>query len=134
MKAFNHHNANSVDEALALLRDYEGRARLIAGGTDLLGLLKDDIFLDYPEALINIKTISGPRSRASMSSLKKLQNLPARRNFRIWAPSAGIYARTIDAGIIDILTRWAGAFYVTVRENTHALPSREITATMPLWG
>lgn len=59
MRAFNHHNANSVGEALALLRDYDGRARLIAGGTDLLGLLKDDIFLDYPEALINIKTISG---------------------------------------------------------------------------
>jgi xanthine dehydrogenase YagS FAD-binding subunit len=59
MRAFNHHNANSVEEALAYLRDYEGKARLIAGGTDLLGILKDDIFLDYPEALINIKTIPG---------------------------------------------------------------------------
>ena len=48
-----------MDEALSLLRDYQGRAKLIAGGTDLLGGLKDHILPDYPEALINIKTISG---------------------------------------------------------------------------
>ncbi len=59
MRSFNHHNVNSVDEALALLRDYEGRASLIAGGTDLLGTLKGEILPDYPEALINIKTIPG---------------------------------------------------------------------------
>jgi len=57
MKPFKHHNAYSIEEALTLLRDYEGRARLIAGGTDLIGILKGDILLDYPEALINIKTI-----------------------------------------------------------------------------
>lgn len=59
MKSFKHFNARSVDEALSLLRDYQGRAKLIAGGTDLLGSLKDDILPDYPEALINIKTIPG---------------------------------------------------------------------------
>ena len=48
-----------MDEALSLLRDHQGRAKLIAGGTDLLGTLKDDILPDYPEALINIKTIPG---------------------------------------------------------------------------
>jgi xanthine dehydrogenase YagS FAD-binding subunit len=59
MKSFKHCNAKSVDEALSLLREYQGRAKLIAGGTDLLGSLKDDILPDYPEALINIKTIPG---------------------------------------------------------------------------
>lgn len=34
-----------------------GRARLIAGGTDLLLSLKGDILPNYPEAIINIKTI-----------------------------------------------------------------------------
>ncbi|MGD8226449.1 MAG: xanthine dehydrogenase family protein subunit M [Desulfobacteraceae bacterium] len=59
MKTFKHFNASSVDEALSLLGEYGGRAKLIAGGTDLLGSLKHGILPDYPEALINIKTIPG---------------------------------------------------------------------------
>jgi xanthine dehydrogenase YagS FAD-binding subunit len=59
VKAFQHHNATSVDEAIALMRSYNGNANLMAGGTDLLGKLKDEILPDYPEAVINIKTIAG---------------------------------------------------------------------------
>lgn len=59
MKAFKHFNATSVDEAIALMRSSKGNANLIAGGTDLLGVLKDEILPDYPEAIINIKTIPG---------------------------------------------------------------------------
>ncbi len=59
MKAFKHVNATSVAEAIALMRSYSGNASLIAGGTDLLGVLKDEILPDYPEAIINIKTIPG---------------------------------------------------------------------------
>ena len=37
-----------------------GRGRaIIAGGTDLLGKMKDEILPAYPEALVNIKTIPG---------------------------------------------------------------------------
>lgn len=57
MRAFEHFNPDSVDEALSLLRVYEGRARVIAGGTDLLETLKNEILPEYPEALVNIKTI-----------------------------------------------------------------------------
>ena len=42
-----------------MLKAYRGKAKLIAGGTDLLGILKDRILPDYPEAIINIKTIPG---------------------------------------------------------------------------
>ena len=35
------------------------RAKLIAGGTDLLGLLKDRVLPTYPELLVNIKSIPG---------------------------------------------------------------------------
>jgi xanthine dehydrogenase YagS FAD-binding subunit len=59
VKAFKHFNATSVDEAIALMRSSKGRADLIAGGTDLLGVLKDEILPDYPEAVINIKAIPG---------------------------------------------------------------------------
>jgi len=59
MKAFTHVNARSVDEAIQLLVQSKGRAKLNAGGTDLLGVLKDRILPDYPETIINIKTIPG---------------------------------------------------------------------------
>ena len=59
MKAFKHINATSVEEAIGLIRAGNGRACLIAGGTDLLGILKDEVLPDYPETVINIKTIAG---------------------------------------------------------------------------
>lgn len=59
MKPFSHFNATTIDEAISVLRRYNGKAHLIAGGTDLLGKMKDRILPDYPEALVNIKTISG---------------------------------------------------------------------------
>ncbi len=59
MKYFKHYNAVSIDQVLSLLRDFNGKANLIAGGTDLLGVLKGDFLPTYPEALINIKTIPG---------------------------------------------------------------------------
>jgi xanthine dehydrogenase YagS FAD-binding subunit len=59
VKSFNHIDAKTVNEACRLLKGYRGKARLIAGGTDLLGILKDRILPDYPEALINIKPIPG---------------------------------------------------------------------------
>ena len=57
MKEFKHFNAYSVDEAVSLLGSHGDRACIIAGGTDLLGKMKDAILPTYPEAVINIKTI-----------------------------------------------------------------------------
>ncbi len=59
MRKFTHINAQTVDEAVTALRRYGNRASIIAGGTDLLGKMKDEILPKYPEALINIKTITG---------------------------------------------------------------------------
>lgn len=59
MKAFKHINAYSVEEAVSALQRYGNKAAVIAGGTDLLGKMKDRILPNYPEALINIKTIPG---------------------------------------------------------------------------
>jgi NADPH-dependent glutamate synthase beta subunit-like oxidoreductase len=59
MKTFKHSNARSLEEAASLLRQYPGRARVVAGGTDLIGEMKDHILADYPLALVNIKTIPG---------------------------------------------------------------------------
>jgi len=59
MKTFKHIDVKTVDKACQLLEEHRGKARLIAGGTDLLGILKDRILLDYPEVIINVKTIHG---------------------------------------------------------------------------
>jgi xanthine dehydrogenase YagS FAD-binding subunit len=59
MRSFKHIDAKTVNEACRLLEKYEGKAKLIAGGIDLLGVLKDRILPDYPETLINLKTIHG---------------------------------------------------------------------------
>ena len=55
MKPFGHVNVGTLEEAVALLRD--GKAQVTAGGTDLLGTLKDTILPDYPETVVNLKTI-----------------------------------------------------------------------------
>ena len=57
MRNFAHVNARSIDDAVAALQRYGNRGAIIAGGTDLLGKMKDEILPTYPEALINIKTI-----------------------------------------------------------------------------
>jgi len=59
MRKFAHVNARSIDEAVSFLRRYGDKADVIAGGTDLLGKMKDEVLPRYPEALINIKTIPG---------------------------------------------------------------------------
>ena len=59
MKTFDHYDARSIEEAVSLLSQHRGKARLNAGGTDLLGLLKDRVLPSYPDLIVNIKTIPG---------------------------------------------------------------------------
>ncbi len=59
MKEFKHRNAKTVAEAVAILGEYKGKAAVIAGGTDILGVIKSDIIADYPEAVVDIKNIPG---------------------------------------------------------------------------
>jgi len=57
IKKFSHVNASTVDEAVSILK--EGNASIIAGGTDILGAMRFEILPDYPEVLVNLKSISG---------------------------------------------------------------------------
>ena len=59
MKKFRHMDAVSVSHAVRLLAEHGDKARLLAGGTDLLGLLKTKAQAAYPELIINIKSIPG---------------------------------------------------------------------------
>jgi xanthine dehydrogenase YagS FAD-binding subunit len=55
-----HVNARDVNEVASWLQKYGGKAKVIAGATDLLGLMKDRVEgpeFTIPEVLVNIKTI-----------------------------------------------------------------------------
>ena len=58
MRRFKHINALSAKEATSVLKEYGDKARVIAGGTDLVGQMKDNILPEHPEVVVNIKTIS----------------------------------------------------------------------------
>ena len=57
MKHFTHMQASSAEEAASNAAG--GTAMFIAGGTDLLGTLKDEILPSYPELVIDLKSIPG---------------------------------------------------------------------------
>ena len=52
-----YHNARTIGEAVSLLDTYGEGAKIIAGGIDLIGLMKNRVLL--PGVLINIKNIPG---------------------------------------------------------------------------
>jgi NADPH-dependent glutamate synthase beta subunit-like oxidoreductase/CO/xanthine dehydrogenase FAD-binding subunit len=56
---FEHINAASLDDAISILRQYGDKAWVLAGGTDLVGAMRFEVLHDYPEVLINLKTIPG---------------------------------------------------------------------------
>ena len=53
---FEHFEPDTLTEACSLLKKFEGRARVIAGGTDLLNLMRNR--LAEPEFLVDVKGIS----------------------------------------------------------------------------
>ena len=57
LKEFSYFSPTTVEEAISVLRDYNGRASVLAGGTDLLSMMK--LRAVTPECVINIKTIAG---------------------------------------------------------------------------
>lgn len=59
MRRFNHFDASSIEEAVSLLQEYKDSSYVIAGGSDLMGCLKDNLWMEYPKAIINLKTIPG---------------------------------------------------------------------------
>jgi xanthine dehydrogenase YagS FAD-binding subunit len=81
MRNFVHVDARTLDEAVATLKRYGRKAVVIAGGTDLLGKMKDEILPTYPEALVNIKSIPGLEGIArnekglSIGSLTRIEDI-----------------------------------------------------------
>jgi NADPH-dependent glutamate synthase beta subunit-like oxidoreductase len=81
MKTFKHYNVRSLKKAADRIAEHHGKAKVLAGGTDLIGGLKDKCVPDYPEALIDIKGIRGldfikaGKQGLKIGSLTKLRDL-----------------------------------------------------------
>jgi xanthine dehydrogenase YagS FAD-binding subunit len=68
LKAFAYVNAANEKEAVAALTPERGRVLPLAGGMDLLGLMKD--YIAQPERLVNVKHLDRKITRASDGTLR----------------------------------------------------------------
>jgi NADPH-dependent glutamate synthase beta subunit-like oxidoreductase/CO/xanthine dehydrogenase FAD-binding subunit len=59
LREFEHLSATSVADAAAAVVDNQPDTALIAGGTDLLGILKDRVHPSYPKLVVDLKRIPG---------------------------------------------------------------------------
>lgn len=59
MKSIYHYDATTVADAAAMLTKYGNKAKVIAGGTDLLEQMKGFIRTGLPDYIINLKSIPG---------------------------------------------------------------------------
>ena len=57
LRNFKHISASSLTQASRILSKAKGKTSVIAGGTDLLGVLKDKIHTTPPETVVDLKTI-----------------------------------------------------------------------------
>jgi xanthine dehydrogenase YagS FAD-binding subunit len=98
LPAFAHLDARSVEEAVHCLAEHGEGARVLAGGTDLLGLLKDRISgpgQPLPAVLVNVKTIPGlasitvgPEGELRIGAAATLDDL--QRHPALMGPLAGL--------------------------------------------
>ena len=98
LRNFKHISASSLTEASEILAKGRGKASAIAGGTDLLGVLKDKIHAESPELVVDLKTIpnlsyvktgkKGLRIGALTTLTDICKNETVRKNYALLAEAA----------------------------------------------
>jgi xanthine dehydrogenase YagS FAD-binding subunit len=98
MRAFEYASATSMEQAVSLLGSSWDDAAPLAGGTDLLSLMKDDVFT--PKRLVNIKEIGAlrgitfnPKQGLRIGALATIQELADNARVRQAYP---VLAKTAD--------------------------------------
>jgi xanthine dehydrogenase YagS FAD-binding subunit len=91
MNNFEYASPKSVKEAIGLLGSKWGETEILAGGTDVLSLMKE--YLSTPTRVVNIKSIPGLNvikkdgDVVSVGALATLQDLIDHKEFGKWFPS-----------------------------------------------
>ncbi len=91
----------TVADAVAVLGKYGGKAKVIAGGSDLLHLMKRDAMVEYPEVIVDIKGVGEIRfldfdgtKGLSMGALTTLSEVESSaviaENYPLLAQAAGL--------------------------------------------
>jgi xanthine dehydrogenase YagS FAD-binding subunit len=130
VRPFEHLNAKSVAEACDALRTWNGRARLNAGGTDLLLTLKGDFLPQYPEVVINIKEIAGLDSIREkngvleVGALTRLSDVAASPLVREWCPVLADAAHSVASPQIRNAATLGGNLCQDVRCWYYRYPRR----------
>lgn len=104
---FEYFEPETLQEALDILRDYGTNAKILGGGTDLLGLMKDRISgsqMPIPQALVNVKRIKELREishdakESTVGSAVTLSEISSNSELRLRFPAfvqaAGVVATT----------------------------------------
>ncbi|HLA28756.1 MAG TPA: FAD-dependent oxidoreductase [Syntrophales bacterium] len=121
MKYFDHINANTLQEAAGLLCSSQGTAKAIAGGTDLLGVLKDRILPQYPKTVVNLKTIEGldyikqDHQGMKVGAMTKLTAIAESETIREKLPSLAQAAYSVASPLIRNLATIGGNICQDVR-------------------
>ena len=72
MREYEYFRPASAAEAVSLLSTCGGKARISAGGTDLVGTLRNEIHADAPEAVISLKAVPERQDIQSTDSLLRI--------------------------------------------------------------
>lgn len=100
MRAFEYYEPNSIDDLLRKTSELGSRARMLAGGTDLLVKMKQKLL--SPECVVNLKTVPGLRGITYEGGVLKILTLTTiaeleksglvRENFEVLAKTAAVMA------------------------------------------
>lgn len=102
MKHFKYQTPETFGEAAEILKaNHPGQAAVMAGGTDLLGVLKDELLLEYPETIVALRDIPGTSyvkkedgavKIGAMTTLDEIENDETLKADSLKAVSAAAYS------------------------------------------
>ena len=121
MKRFRLINASSLEEAVSLLQQHGEKAKLMAGGTDLLGQMKNAIYPALPEVLISLKTlqqlqyIREDNGYLRVGALARLRDIASNPIVREKYPALAQSARAVASPQIRIMGTIAGNLCQDIR-------------------